>query len=74
MKIHKEIIWNKGCNPKRDGEYLLARFADDGALLGVTNMSYSTEWGWNCGRFGGHEYSLGQNFEYGTHAWAELPF
>lgn len=22
MKIHKEIVWNKGVNPKKDGEYM----------------------------------------------------
>ena len=30
MKIHKEIVLNKGENPKKNGHYLLVQFFDDG--------------------------------------------
>lgn len=32
MKIHKEIVWNKGENPKKDGEYLFIQFWHDGSV------------------------------------------
>ena len=32
MKIHKEIVWNKGVNPKKDGEYLFMHLWHDGSI------------------------------------------
>ena len=32
MKIHKEIVWNKGVNPKKDGEYLFIQRGHDGSI------------------------------------------
>lgn len=74
MQIHKDMVWHKGENPKKDGKYLLAAFTAGGALTHVSSVDYTTEWGWNTDRTYGHEYSLGQNPGSGTHAWAELPF
>ena len=72
MKIHKEIIWNKGVNPKQDGYYLLALFHDD-SLSYVSNIEYTVAHGWNtCSHT--TEYGFGQHPRNGTYAWAELPF
>ena len=73
MKIHKEMVWHKGENAKKDGKYLLATFSAGGAMTHISSIGYTTEWGWNTDAYD-HEYSLGQNPGKGTHAWAELPF
>lgn len=41
MKIHKEIVWNKGENPKKDGEYLFLRLWDDGSVIFVAKLGYT---------------------------------
>ena len=73
MKIHKEIVWNKGDNPKNDGEYLLATFMKDGSLCTMSNFGYTVKYGWNTSDYG-HEHTLGQSPHNGAYAWAELPF
>jgi hypothetical protein len=73
MKIHKEIVWNKGVNPKKDGKYLLAQFWDDGSLLTVSDIYYTVAHGWNT-HSTDTEYGWGQNPKDGDYAWAELPF
>lgn len=62
MKIHKEIVINRGVNPKKDGRYIFVEYGYDGSVIG-----WNTEW--NDG-----EYSFGQNPNNGKYAWAELPF
>ena len=73
MKIHKEIVWNKGFNPEKDGRYILATFSAGGALTHMSSIDYTTKWGWNTDAYS-NEYSLGQNPGTGTYVWAELPF
>lgn len=41
MKIHKEIVWNKGENPNKDGTYLYAQFSSDGLLLNIATVGYT---------------------------------
>lgn len=73
MKIHKEIVWNKGENPKKDGEYLLAQFSYDGSVRSVTSLEYTVAYGWNtCLSY--HASGFGQCPNNGAYAWAELPF
>lgn len=73
MKIHKEIVWNKGENPKKDGYYLLAQFRDDGSVRSVTDIEYTVAYGWNtCYSYIGA--GSGQCPNNGAYAWAELPF
>ena len=75
MKIHKEIVWNKGVNPKKDGTYLYAQFGSDGVLLNIATVGYTKKkYGWNSRKYSG-AYSWGQHPEDdGSYAWAELPF
>lgn len=73
MKIHKEIVWNKGVNPEKDGEYLIATFMEDGSLCAMTNIYYTVKYGWNTSQWG-HEYSWGQSPHEGAYMWANLPF
>lgn len=71
MKIHKEIVWNKGENPKKDGYYVLAQFRDDGSVRSVTDIEYTVAYGWNtCESY--HGAGFGQNPNNGAYAWAEL--
>lgn len=73
MKIHKEMVWNKGANPKKDGEYLLAQFLPDGTNYSIMNVEYTVAYGWNTG----HSYQgagFGQTPRNGAYMWAELPF
>lgn len=73
MKIHKEIVWNKGENPKKDGYYLLAQFRDDGSVRSVTSLEYTGAYGWNtCLSY--YAAGFGQNPNNGAYVWAELPF
>lgn len=73
MKIHKEIVWNKGENPKKDGYYLLAQFRYDGSVRSVTSLEYTVAYGWNtCLSY--YASGFGQNPNNGAYAWAELPF
>lgn len=73
MKIHKEIVWNKGDNPKKDGEYLFIQLWSDGSVVYVARLSYTVQHGWNthAEKF---EHSFGQNPNNGAYMWAELPF
>lgn len=73
MKIHKEIVWNKGVNPKEDGEYLFVRFYSDGSVSYTSLMGYTVQHGWNTYE---HEcrYSMGQNPNNGAYAWAKVTF
>ena len=73
MKIHKEIVWNKGENPKKDGYYMLVQFRDDGSVRSVANIEYTVAYGWNtC--LSSYMFSFGQCPNNGAYAWAELPF
>ena len=47
MKIHKEIVWNKGENPKKDGEYLFIQLWDDGSVTYAAKLGYTVLHGWN---------------------------
>lgn len=72
MKIHKEIVWIKGENPKKDGEYLLATFFKNGTFVGMSNTEYTVAYGWNtCSHC--KEYGWGQTPRGGDYMWAELP-
>lgn len=73
MKIHKEIVWNKGENPKKDGEYLFVRLWDDGSVVLVANLPYTVQHGWNTSD-GNSGHSFGQKPDSGAYVWAELPF
>nr|DAI18330.1 MAG TPA: hypothetical protein [Caudoviricetes sp.] len=73
MKIHKEMVWNKGFNPKKDGEYLLAGFLENGRCYSVLIVGYTVAYGWNTSS----EFSTsgwGQNPNDGRYVWAEMPF
>ena len=73
MKIHKEIVWNKGKNPKKNGRYLLVQFYNDGSVLSAMDFDYTVTYGWNT--FESYNgASLGQTPNNGAYAWAELPF
>lgn len=73
MKIHKEIVWNKGKNPKKDGDYMVAMFWTDGSLYSIHYLGYTTKYGWNTsGESSTHGW--GQNPNNGAYVWAELPF
>lgn len=73
MKIHKEMVWNKGKNPKKDGEYLFMQLWTDGSVVYAAKLSYTVQYGWNTHLYE-HEHSFGQNPEDGAYVWAELPF
>lgn len=72
MKIYKEMVWNKGENPKKDGCYLLAQFYD-GSVSSVNTIDYTVAYGWNtCQSY--YASGFGQNPNNGRYMWAELPF
>ena len=73
MKIHKEIVWNKGSNPKTDGEYLFIQLWHDGSVTYAAKLDYTVLHGWNT-RSDEYTHSFGQTPNYGNYAWAELPF
>ena len=73
MKIHKEIVWNKGFNPKKDGEYLFMQLWTNGSVVYAAKLSYTVQYGWNTHSYE-HEHSFGQNPDNGAYVWAELPF
>ena len=73
MKIHKEIVWNKGVNPKKDGEYLFIQLWYDGSVTFAAKLGYTVQHGWNTNSHG-HEHSFGQTPNNGDYAWAKLPF
>lgn len=73
MKVHKEIVWHKGENPKKDGEYLFIRLRRDGSVFYASKLGYTVQHGWNT-RPGEYTYSFGQKPGKGAYAWAELPF
>ena len=73
MKIHKEIVWNKGENPKKDGEYLFLRLWDDGSVIFVAKLGHTVQHGWNTS-LDDYEHSFGQKPDTGAYVWAELPF
>lgn len=73
MKIHKEIVWNKGENPKKDGEYLFMQFWTNGSVVYAAKLGYTVQYGWNTHLYE-HEHSFGQNSDNGAYVWAELPF
>ena len=73
MKIHKEIVWNKGENPKKDGEYLFMQFLTNGSVVYAAKLGYTVQYGWNTHLYE-HEHSFGQNPDNGAYVWAELPF
>lgn len=73
MKIHKEIVWNKGENPKKDGEYLFMQFWTNGSVVYAAKLGYTVQYGWNTHLYE-HEHSFGQNPDNGAYVWAELPF
>lgn len=54
MKIHKEIVWNKGENPKKDGEYLFIQLWDDGSVVYAAKLGYTVRHGWNTHRVEGN--------------------
>ena len=73
MKIPKEIVWNKGENPKKDGEYLFMKLWTDGSVVYAANLGYTVQYGWNTHLYE-HEHSFGQNPDNGAYVWAELSF
>lgn len=73
MKIHKEIVWNKGVNPKKDGEYLFVQLWTDGSVVYAAKLGYTVQHGWNT-HANEYEHSFGQKPDNGAYAWAELPF
>lgn len=73
MKIHKEIVWNKGENPKKDGEYLFMQFWTNGSVVYAAKLGYTVQYGWNTHLYE-HEHSFGQNPDNGAYVWTELPF
>lgn len=72
MKLHKDITWNFGDNPKRDGKYLIAYATPDLGIYHVTTEDYTVKYGWGTCPFYDQEV-LGQHPE-GLKAWAEFPF
>lgn len=73
MKIHKEIVLNKGENPKKNGRYLLVQFFDDGSVRSASDFDYTVAYGWNtCESYHGAGIGLYPND--GAYAWAELTF
>lgn len=72
MKLHKDITWNFGGNPKHDGKFLIAYATPDLGIYHVTTEDYTTEYGWGTCPFYDQEV-LGQHPE-GLKAWAEFPF
>lgn len=73
MKIHKEIVWNKGENPKKEGDYLFLRLWDDGSVIFAAKLGYTVQHGWNTS-LDDYEHSFGQEPDTGAYVWAELPF
>lgn len=73
MKIHKEMVWHKGENPKKDGDYLLAMLWTDGTCYNALHIGYTTAFGWNTSSVSSTN-GWGQNPNNGAYAWAELPF
>lgn len=73
MKIHKEIVINRGVNPKRDGRYVFVEYGYDGSVIYYTVLNYTVAHGWNTDSYGA-EHSFGQNPNNGKYAWAESPF
>lgn len=73
MKIHKELVWTKDENPKKDGEYLLTTFLDDGTFATMSNTEYTVAYGWNTSATC-QAYGWGQIPHGNTYMWAELPF
>mgnify|MGYP006935596488 FL=1 len=73
MKIHKEIVLNKGENPKKNGRYLLVQFRDDGSIRSASDFDYTVAYGWNTFE-SYHGAGIGQNPNNGAYAWAELTF
>lgn len=73
MKIHKEIVWNKGVNPKKDGEYLFMELWTNGSVVYAAKFGYTVQYGWNTHIYE-HEHSFGQSPDNGAYVWAELPF
>lgn len=73
MKIHKEIVWNKGENPKKDGDYLFLRLWDDGSVSFAAKLGYTVQYGWNTSH-DDYEHSFGQKPDTGAYVWSELPF
>lgn len=72
MKIHKNVTWNFGDNPKRDGKYLIAYATPDLGIYHVTTEDYTVKYGWGTCPFYDQEV-LGQHPE-DMRAWAEFPF
>ena len=54
MKIHKEIVWNKGVNPRKDGKYLFIEFWKDGSVLYSAFIGYTVAHGWNTSEYKGN--------------------
>lgn len=50
--------------PKKDGVYLVVRFYSDGTLGYASNLPYTTEWGWNTGRYGHESVIVFKNNKY----------
>jgi len=73
MKIHKEIVWNKGENPKNDGEYLFMQLWSDGSVTYAAKLDYTVQYGWNT-HSDDCTHSFGQDPNNGNYVWAELPF
>lgn len=73
MKIHKEIVLNKGENPKKNGRYLLVQFFDDGSVRSASDFDYTVAYGWNTSE-SYHGASIGLYPNDGAYAWAELSF
>lgn len=73
MKIHKEIVLNKGENPKKNGRYLLVQFRVDGSVRSASDFDYTVAYGWNTCEFY-HGAGIGQTPNNGDYAWAKLPF
>ena len=73
MKIHREIVWNKGVNPKKDGEYLFMQLWTNGSVVYAAKLGYTVQYGWNTHLYE-HEHSFGQKPDNGAYVWAELPF
>ena len=73
MKIHKEIVWNKGFNPKKDGEYLFIQLWHDGSVTYASKLGYTVQYGWKTNSYE-HEHSFEQNADNGAYVWAELHF
>ena len=72
MKIHKDITWNFGDNPKHDGKFLIAYATPDLGIHHITTDDYTVEYGWGTCPFYDMEFK-GQH-PVGMKAWAEFPF